>query len=81
MQLQRLVDAGNTVVMIEQDMRVVAQADWVIDVGPGAGEDGGRIVATGMPQQVARAPDSRTAPFLAQELARAGSRGPDRRRR
>ena len=80
-QLQRLVDAGNTVVMIEQDMRVVAQADWVIDVGPGAGEDGGRIVATGMPQQVARAPDSRTAPFLAQELARAGSRGPDRRRR
>ena len=80
-QLQRLVDAGNTVVMIEHDMRVVAQADWVIDVGPGAGEAGGRIVATGTPQQVARAPDSRTAPFLAQELARAGSRGPGRRRR
>ena len=71
-QLQRLVDAGNTVVMIEHDMRAVAQADWVIDVGPGAGEAGGRIVATGTPQEVARAPASRTAPFLAQELARTG---------
>ena len=70
-QLQRLVDAGNTVVMIEHDMRAVAQADWVIDVGPGAGEAGGRIVAAGTPQQVARAPASRTAPFLAQELGRA----------
>ena len=70
-QLQRLVDAGNTVVMIEHDMRAVAQADWVIDVGPGAGEAGGRIVASGTPQQVARTPASRTAPFLAQELGRA----------
>ena len=70
-QLQRLVDAGNTVVMIEHDMRAVAQADWVIDVGPGAGDAGGRIVATGTPRQVARAADSRTAPFLARELARA----------
>ena len=70
-QLQRLVDAGNTVVMIEHDMRAVAQADWVIDVGPGAGEAGGRIVAAGTPQQVARTPASRTAPFLAQELGRA----------
>ena len=71
-QLQRLVDAGNTVVMIEHDMRVVAQADWVIDVGPGAGDAGGRIVAAGPPRQTARAPGSRTAPFLAQELARGG---------
>ncbi len=69
-QLQRLVDAGNTVVMIEHDMRAVAQADWVIDVGPNAGAEGGLIVATGTPQQVARAPGSRTAPFLARELAR-----------
>lgn len=68
-QLQRLVDAGNTVVMIEHDMRAVAQADWVIDVGPGAGGAGGTIVAKGTPQQVARAKDSRTAPFLARELA------------
>jgi len=70
-QLQRLVDAGNTVVMIEHDMRAVAQADWVIDVGPGAGDAGGRIVIAGSPGQVARMPDSRTAPFLAQELTRA----------
>jgi excinuclease ABC subunit A len=70
-QLQRLVDAGNTVIMIEHDMRAVAQADWVIDVGPGAGEAGGRIVVTGAPRDVALAPASRTAPFLARELARA----------
>ncbi|HHA2817601.1 TPA: excinuclease ABC subunit A [Stenotrophomonas maltophilia] len=68
-QLQRLVDAGNTVVMIEHDMRSVAQADWVIDVGPGAGGAGGTIVAKGTPQQVARTKGSRTAPFLARELA------------
>lgn len=72
-QLQRLVDAGNTVVMIEHDMRAVTQADWVIDVGPGAGDAGGRIVAAGTPQQVARAPQSRTAPFFAQALARTGA--------
>ena len=70
-QLQRLVDDGNTVVMIEHDMRVVAQADWVIDVGPGAGDAGGRIVAAGTPAKVAKARGSRTAPFLAAELARA----------
>ena len=69
-QLQRLVDAGNTVVMIEHDMRAVAQADWVVDVGPGAGAAGGAIVATGTPHQVARANAGRTAPFLAQELSR-----------
>ncbi|HBG89695.1 MAG TPA: excinuclease ABC subunit A [Stenotrophomonas sp.] len=71
-QLQRLVEAGNTVVMIEHDMRAVAQADWVIDVGPGAGGAGGTIVAKGTPHQVARAKGSRTAPFLARELERAG---------
>ena len=57
--------------MIEHDMRVVAQADWVIDVGPGAGDAGGRIVAAGTPAKVAKAWGSRTAPFLAAELARA----------
>ncbi|MNN70506.1 UvrABC system protein A [compost metagenome] len=55
--------------MIEHDMRAVAQADWVIDLGPGAGSAGGTIVAKGTPQQVARAKGSRTAPFLARELA------------
>ncbi len=53
-------------------MRAVAQADWVIDVGPGAGDAGGQIVAAGTPKQVARVKRSRTAPFLAEELARAG---------
>lgn len=69
-QLHRLVDAGNTVVLVEHEMRVVAQADWVIDMGPGAGEGGGRIVAQGAPDAVARARDSRTAPYLAQALRR-----------
>jgi excinuclease ABC subunit A len=67
-QLHRLVDAGNTVVVIEHDMDVVASADWVIDLGPGAGDAGGRIVAAGPPADVARARDSRTAPYLAQRL-------------
>lgn len=70
LQLQRLVDSGNTVVMIEHDLRAVVQADWLIDVGPGAGSAGGQIVATGTPHQVAKATDSRTASFLATELAR-----------
>lgn len=67
-QLQRLVDAGNTVIMVEHDMRAVAQADWVIDVGPGAGEAGGKIVAQGTPSQVAKTAGSRTAGFLSEEL-------------
>lgn len=67
-QLQRLVDAGNTVVMIEHDMRAVAQADWVIDVGPEAGNAGGNIVVAGTPKQVVQNLDSRTASFLAKEL-------------
>jgi excinuclease ABC subunit A len=67
-QLDGLVEAGNTVVVVEHEMRVVAQADWVIDVGPGAGEEGGRVVAAGTPEDVARAETSRTAPFLREVL-------------
>ena len=67
--LQGLVDTGNTVVMVELDMRVVAQADHVLDIGPGAGADGGRIVAAGTPRQVADAADSVTAPYLDAALA------------
>ncbi|TFW16642.1 excinuclease ABC subunit A [Massilia arenosa] len=63
-QLQQLVEAGNTVVVVEHDMRVVAASDWVIDIGPGAGEEGGRIVASGPPADVARSKESRTAPYL-----------------
>jgi excinuclease ABC subunit A len=62
-QLDRLVDAGNTVIVVEHDMQVIAATDWVIDVGPGAGDEGGRIVATGPPGTVASS-ESATAPYL-----------------
>lgn len=67
-QLNHLVDAGHTVVVVEHEMRVVAQSDWVIDIGPGAGDLGGKVVASGAPQKVAKSKTSRTAPFLAREL-------------
>ncbi|WP_460135683.1 excinuclease ABC subunit UvrA [Pseudomonas sp. S1_E04] len=67
-QLNQLVDAGHTVVVVEHEMRVVAQSDWVIDIGPGAGDLGGQVVASGIPQKVAKSKKSRTAPFLAREL-------------
>ncbi|MBB1594574.1 excinuclease ABC subunit UvrA [Achromobacter sp. UMC46] len=63
-QLHGLVDAGNTVVVVEHDLRVVAGSDWMIDVGPGAGEEGGRIVAEGTPRAVSQAGAGATAPFL-----------------
>ncbi|MBF7141219.1 MULTISPECIES: excinuclease ABC subunit UvrA [Pseudomonas] len=67
-QLNRLVEAGHTVIVVEHDMRVVAGSDWVLDIGPGAGTAGGTLVAQGTPQTVARSKASRTAPFLAQVL-------------
>ena len=67
--LQRLVDGGNTVIVVEHDMRVVAQADWVIDLGPGAGDAGGQVVAEGTPENVSGNPASTTAPFLKAALA------------
>ncbi|WP_233281704.1 excinuclease ABC subunit UvrA [Pseudomonas tructae] len=69
LQLQRLVEAGHTVIVVEHDMRVVAQSDWVIDIGPGAGNAGGKLVVCGPPAQVAACADSRTAGFLARALA------------
>ena len=68
-QLHRLVDAGNTVVLVEHDLDTIATADWVIDLGPGGGDSGGRVVAAGTPAEVAAAPDSVTAPYLSQHLA------------
>jgi len=68
-QLQGLVDAGNTVVVVEHEMRLVAASDWVIDMGPGAGDEGGRIVACGTPEDVARDRTSRTAGYLRATLA------------
>ncbi len=67
-QLHGLVDAGHTVVVVEHDMGVVAGADHVIDLGPGGGDAGGRIVAAGTPGEVARAAGSATAPYLARAL-------------
>lgn len=68
-QLHRLVDAGNTVVLVEHDLDAIATADHVIDLGPGGGDAGGRVIATGTPAEVARAKDSLTAPYLARRLA------------
>ncbi|MBP1632305.1 MAG: Excinuclease subunit, partial [Acidobacteria bacterium] len=62
--LQRLVDAGNTVVVIEHNLDVVKSADWVIDLGPEGGEEGGGIVAVGRPEKVAAVPESYTGKFL-----------------
>jgi excinuclease ABC subunit A len=68
-QLNRLVDAGNTVVVVEHDMDVVAAADWVIDLGPSGGAEGGRVMATGRPEDVASNKKSRTAPYLAKAMS------------
>ncbi len=62
--LQQLLDLGATVIIIEHDLDVIANSDYVIDLGPGGGEEGGRIVTQGIPEQVAANPDSRTGHFL-----------------
>jgi excinuclease ABC subunit A len=68
LQLNRLVDAGNTVVLVEHDMDVIAESDWVIDIGPAAGDEGGQIVAEGRPAAIVKNKESRTAPYLAKYL-------------
>jgi excinuclease ABC subunit A len=65
-QLDGLVTSGNTVIVVEHDMRVVAGSDWVIDMGPGAGDEGGRIVAAGPPADLVTSSESRTGKYLAQ---------------
>ena len=72
--LNRLVDAGNTVVVVEHHLDVVKTADWVIDLGPEAGEAGGELVAEGTPEQIAQAPSSYTGKFLRELLPRANGR-------
>jgi excinuclease ABC subunit A len=67
-QLDGLVEAGNTVIVVEHDMRVIAASDWVLDIGPGAGEEGGRVVAAGTPREAAGVGESRTAGYLAAYL-------------
>ena len=61
---RRLVDSGATVIVIEHDLDVIRNADWVIDMGPGGGESGGRIVATGTPDEIRANPDSVTGRYL-----------------
>ncbi|MGP5061299.1 excinuclease ABC subunit UvrA [Psychrobacter celer] len=63
-QLDALVEAGNTVIMVEHDMQVASNSDWIIDIGPGAGDAGGQVVAQGIPEDVATSKTSQTAPFL-----------------
>jgi excinuclease ABC subunit A len=72
--LDALVERGDTVVLVEHDMRVAAHADYVIDLGPGAGEEGGRIVAEGTPEAVGAKPGSQTAPYLARMLGKSEAR-------
>jgi len=66
--LHRLVDEGHTVIVIEHHMAVAAEADWILDLGPEAGDAGGEIIAQGPPELVAKSKKSRTAPFLASAL-------------
>jgi len=68
--LHRLVDEGNTVVVIEHNLSIMAEADYIVDLGPEAGANGGEIVGCGTPEQIAQNRVSRTAPFLRSVLAR-----------
>ena len=66
--LQRLVDAGNTVLVIEHNLDIIKCADYIIDLGPEGGDRGGEVVATGTPEEIARIPQSYTGQFLASLL-------------
>ncbi|CAM4280581.1 excinuclease ABC subunit UvrA [Saccharibacillus endophyticus] len=66
--LDALAEAGHAVIMVEHNMRIAAQSDWIIDLGPGAAAQGGKIVAAGTPHEVSTSKDSRTAPYLAPHL-------------
>src|SRR5437762_9370706 len=67
--LHQLVDDGHTVIVIEHNLSIIAEADYIVDIGPEAGDAGGEIVATGTPEQVAKNRISRTAPFLREVLS------------
>jgi excinuclease ABC subunit A len=68
--LDRLTDRGATVIVIEHDLDMIANADHVIDMGPGGGEEGGRVVAEGSPEQIAKDADSVTGRYLARHVGR-----------
>jgi excinuclease ABC subunit A len=69
-QLNGLVASGNTVIVVEHDMDVIAGSDWIIDIGPGAGDEGEKVVASGPPEQIVAAPTGRTALYLARSFER-----------
>jgi excinuclease ABC subunit A len=69
MVLQGLVEKGNTVITIEHNLDVIKSADWIVDLGPDGGSGGGRVIASGTPEQVAKSSESYTAAFLAELLA------------
>ena len=71
--LNRLVEKGNTVIVIEHNMDIIKNADYIIDLGPEGGNAGGRVVATGTPEEVATDEQSLTAQFLKEELNRHGT--------
>ena len=79
--LHRLVDAGNTVVLIEHHLDMIKNADWIIDLGPGAGDRGGHVIATGTPEQVMAVEDSYTGQYLKGVLNGASPAPPARPRR
>ena len=66
--IQRLVEAGNTIVIIEHNLDVIKTADWIIDLGPEGGDRGGEIIATGTPEQVAKVTRSYTGQYLRKML-------------
>jgi excinuclease ABC subunit A len=76
--LGQLIDAGNSVVVIEHNLEVIKQADWIIDLGPGAGVHGGRVVAAGRPEEIVACRGSLTGRFLRAVLAHDGARPPRR---
>ena len=77
--LQRLVDAGNTVLVIEHNLDVIKQADWIVDLGPEGGEAGGELIAAGTPEEVAEVEESFTGQYPARRPAGAAEQSRLRR--
>jgi excinuclease ABC subunit A len=75
--LHRLVDSGNSVLLIEHNLDIIKNADWIIDLGPGAGDNGGHLIATGTPEQLTQNPDSHTGRYLKRVLEASGSLLPE----
>ena len=70
--MQKLVDSGNTVVLIEHHLDLIKNADWIIDLGPGAGNAGGKVVAKGTPKQIIKRKSSSTGNYLKKHLGKNG---------